>query len=235
MERKTHRIIAKIFGDEALQSARPGDDALFAYAEAQLGGGDGAARFPDVHQYVLTAGQQDEHYLALVALLRQAQAGHLEPPPRPATFDFSYLQQPRVTKAVNVFVEMGRLVINLSRDFIEQALVAPNPQWVHIKSAATTTLFETVVADQSSGFKTRLIAKRTRADSTTCGLSVQIEPPQRRWPDLAGTPVEIAMGTTQLAQVTDAFGTTLFAPLPIATLDTLTIRVGPTPELTAHP
>ena len=234
MDRKTHRIIAEIFGDAAIQSARPGDDALFAYVEALIQDGDGAARFPDVHQYVLTAGQQDEHYLALVALLGQAQSAPLEPPPRPATFDFSYLQSPRVTKAVNVFVEMGRLVINLSRAFIEQAMAAPTPQLAHTKSTAVGTIFAIVVEDQQSGFKTRLVAKRTRADSTMCGLSVKIEPPHRRRPDLAGTLVEISLGTTQQAQVTNAFGTTLFAPLPIAALDTLTIRVGPTPELTTQ-
>lgn len=217
-----------------MQINRPGDDALYAYVEAQIRDGNGAVQFPDVHQYVLTAGQQDEHYLALVTLLRQEQAAQLEPPPRPATFDFSYLQQ-HVTKVLNVFVDMGRLVINLSRDFIEQAMVAPNPQLAHTKSAEATTLFETVVADPQSGFKTRLVAKLTRADHTTCGLTVKIEPPHRRWPELGGTLVEISLGTTQQAQVTNAFGTTLFAPLPIAALDTLTIRVGPTPELTAQP
>jgi hypothetical protein len=215
-----------------MQSARPDDDALYAYVEAQIQDGDGAARFPAVHQYVLTVGQQDEHYLALVALLQQAQVAQLEPPPRPATFDFSYLQQPRVTRAVNVFVEMGRLVINLSRDFVEQAMAESTLQLAHIKASAADTLFETVVADQQSGFKTRLVVKRNRADRTTCSLSVKLEPPHRRWPDLAGIPVEISMGTIQQAQVTNAFGTTLFAPLPIVALDTLTIRVGPTPELT---
>ncbi len=234
MDRKTRRIVEEVFGDEAMNTNRPEDNALHAYVEAQVRGDNVATLFPDVHAYLASIKQQDDHYQALLHVLRQEQAAHLETPPVPARFSFSYLQK-AVPSVPNYFVELGRLVIKLSRQFVEQATSAPRLQPSYLKSNAEPVVFETVIHDQTRSFKTKLIVKHNKSDRSVYGLSVSIETAKRHWPHLGGIPVEITMGTQQLAQVTNAFGSSLFPAIPIDALDSLMIVVGPTPELADQP
>jgi len=207
----------------------PGDEAIYAYVEAQLHQGDGAVRYPAVHDYLTTTPLPDAHYLALVALLRQQEAGTLESPPRPAAFNFGYLQ---AAAAAPLFgVELGRLVITLSRELLARCALATPPS-AQVNAIAEGPLFETVLCEPSSGLKTKLVATG-ECGSQTWRLEITIEPPQRRWPHLGGIAIELAAGTLCQAQLTNTFGRVLFVHLPSAALETLTIRVGPVPELSA--
>ena len=74
-------------------------------------------------------------------------------------------------------------------------------------------------------WNTTISVYRDHQSPILCMVEVTVAPPDRSWPDLAGIPVTLSIGTDERAQETDAFGVVSFERIAIEQLPAVAIAV----------
>lgn len=227
LHKTTRRIIKEVFGDE-FEDRSLLRDKMSRYHTGSLSA-------PHTSIGVIESDKQPpvidpDHEQALQLLFEMERAGKLESPPIPAQWDFAYLRKPITAQPV-WSVEMGKLIIQFTQELLDSLMLSPTPQFAHVKSNDASILFETTIGDESSDVRAKIQAKGEQNLNDVFGINVTVEISGRKWPQLAKVPVELSLASRRETQLTDAFGKTRFSRLAIAELPTLSLTVGPIPEI----
>lgn len=225
-------VLQSIFADdEPLTPACAACHAdLAAYVEADLGGEDAAADFPDVHRHLRQCQDCGQAAAELRTLYALEQGAELEQPPVPGQFDFSYLPPapaPETEPDPNFWRldELGRLIIEFSETLLRGLQPPLQPGYLKSAPADAPAHFVLSLGDDLDDLAVSIETVQT--DAELAALTVAVDIPSRGgWPHLAGIEVTVGKAADVIAtEVTDAFGHALFPGIPLADLPRLRLVI----------
>ena len=234
MASQVRSILRALFDDDDLPTpgCAPCQEQLAALVEAELAGQPAGAAFPTVDAHLGQCAACQRAYQELKALLALQQAGQLEAPPVPPTFDFGYLPARPASQAAQPAAhpwrldELGRLVIQFTAGLLA-GLQGPAWQPATLKGDAVAGLrYE--LAGAVDDLAVRIEVEPQRRDPQRVTVEVEVDIPSRGgWPHLAGSAVTLRRGDEVLdQQETDPFGKAVFEDVPAADLALLSFTIG---------
>ncbi|HYF65214.1 MAG TPA: hypothetical protein VD886_20470 [Herpetosiphonaceae bacterium] len=215
-------------------------DQLERYIDHQLAGRDYRGLLPAVAQHLDQCVRCAEDY-ALVYDVRRADADSAQGVPalpasipapnldflaRPATHGASAarLDQQNALRAA-LAADGARLTVTLSPALLA-ALPAPAARPMALRSVDAPPLLTIAFEQPTPQIATlHLSAHRHPPASETLLLRVQVALHNREWPDLAGIPVRLSLGSEQRESDTDAWGEAVFSDIPQDRLGDLSVTV----------
>jgi hypothetical protein len=231
--------LAQLLTEEPLACERCLDD-LGDYVTTQLAGRDYAALFPHVARHLDQCVACAEAY-ALIYEFQVAPEVNIGSVPVP---DLSFLEQTsgplrpaelRRRRAAAAFREAlaaglshagERLRLALSQALLDAGAVlaaaAPAPAY---RDRAARPLLDLDLAAPTAAIARLQLQALPGSQPERCELQVQLELPERDWPDLAGVPILLRAGSAEYRAVTDEWGTVAFADLAQELLPMLEIEI----------
>ncbi len=215
-------------------------DNLEDYVAAQLAGRGYTALFPTVARHLDQCVACAEAY-ALIYDLQAAPAASAGPIPQPDLSFFAVapgplspaeLRRRRAAAALREALAAGlrqagdRLRLVLSQALLDAgaALAAVEPAPAYRDSAAKP-LLELDLAAPTTAISRLQIQALPTSRPERFDLQVQLELPDRDWPDLADVPIRLRAGSAEYRIATDEWGVVRFADLPLEWLPTLEIAI----------
>jgi hypothetical protein len=226
---RTKRVLEALFEEDPLPEAcQACETDLALFVDAELNGQPAAKLFPAVAEHLATCASCQQEAAELTRLLAAVQEERAVQPPRPASFDFSYLPRPAAPQPWH-FDKLGRLVIQFSADLL-RSLQGPLLQPAFLKGDAVRG-FELTAAQGLDDLQVTIHADPEAQQPGVVDLTVSVDIPSRGgWPNLAGVEVIWRQGdTTTAVQITDAFGQASLRGVPQAALAEISITIAPTP------
>lgn len=176
-------------------------------------------------------------YAELAAMVAIGDDDQAEAPAAYPTPQLSFLRpKPAITptgqQAWWHWNQQGRLVITPSAELLRSLPPPPQSAYAaaqHRAGAPMVPLWLLTLDEELHNLAVRITAARRQNDPEHCTLLIDVNMPNRGWPDLAGSQV-VLKHNDQLIETkyTDAFGKAVFEAIVIADLFALMIEIEPT-------
>ncbi|MFO7683581.1 MAG: hypothetical protein R6X34_26405 [Chloroflexota bacterium] len=209
------------------------------YVENQLASGDYRREFPRTAQHLDGCVSCAEMYERVYALLWAERNGHFDrlgtdrlPQPAPIPEpDLSFLT-PSATlwTALQTALQHSQQRLTLQLNAVLAALLVPQPTLAATRTGEDGRFGSQLLAlnpDQlpQTELPFSLAAYADKQNPDLCLVEITVEPPGLSWPDLGGREVSVGYGEVAFTELTDDWGTAVFADIPLAALESLRLEI----------
>jgi hypothetical protein len=209
------------------------------YVESQLSGGDYRQAFSWTAQHLDGCVACAEAYERVYAWVWAEKNGYFDrlstgslphPAPIPEP-DLSFLTpSPTLRETLQHALRQSRQRLTLQLDAALAALLIPPPSLAAARAGedgrfGKQILSLTPAQTPETSLPFSLAAYADKENPDLCLVEITVEPPGLSWPDLGGREVSVGYGEVAFTELTDDWGTAVFAKIPLAALESLRLEI----------
>lgn len=206
-------------------------EQLADYVDVQLADGAYQTQFPFVVRHMDSCVACAEAYALVYEVELADRNGRLPQPSHIPQPDLSFLAlTANLWTILQSALHITQTRITLQLDAILAALLAPQPSLALTRAVENgrfgqQLLLLTSAQTPETELPFSLAVYADKENPELCLVEITVEPSGLSWPDLGGSRVSVSYGEVVVTELTDDWGTAVFANIPHAELETLKLDI----------